>query len=315
MGRKVNTAWFGAYRAAEAALSAAILAGTGQTEVVRQHAQEAGMKDQSFSRLIKAGRFLDSQVPTLAMEQVQCSYVQVEVLAKIARIAPEIAQDKLVAVIDNQVSLAELETLHAQLTEQNPVAQAKVIRESVRRKAATHERNCTEAVRQAGPAFFGAPGGEIFKQTKAREYVSPPLVVMHEGKPFASLYLRVGGQSKSALANAFELYDLACTRRDFTPNIWFIFPEHSDIVDCLAYLACRLGGSPFSGGWLKLATLPSADGTLNALDEIGFAAALERDFHLGGSLKPNFAWQGKSLIRDRLLTIEMYKPLAELKPT
>lgn len=310
MGRKVNTAWFSTYRAAEHALAAAISAGESRAEETHLQANNAGMKGQSFARLMKAGRFLDSHVHHLEPESIRCSYVQIETLERIARIAPDTAKKKIKAVIANEVSLAELEQVLVQLKVDNPVAQAVVTRDSTRKFTALHERNCAEAIIKAGPAFFGVVGGKIFKQARAREYISPPYIVMDAEQPRASVYPRIGGQSKSPLAVAFELYDLACSRRDFTPQIWFIFPEFSEVFKHLAYLAFRLGGAPDSGNWLKLATLSGADEPMEELpDNMYGGIALEFDLILGGSLEPDFAWHGKSLQTGDPLTIESYKPL------
>jgi hypothetical protein len=309
MGRKVNTAWFQAYREATVDLLDAIAAGQNRAEVTRKHAKKMGMKDQSFARLMKAGRFIDSEMKNLSPEVIFCSYVQVEILEKIARLSAETAKQKLKAVIANQLTLQELEELLRQLKEENPMAQMVIGRDNTRKTTSQHERQCAVAIAKAGPAFFGAPSGRIFKQSNARLYISPAFVVTHNQQPFAAIFPRVGGASKEPLAIAFELYDLACSRREMTPNIWFIFPERTPIYDLLAFIAIKFGGAPETGDWLHLAVCSQEEPTLDVLDYLRYRAIkFNQDLGLWGPSDSDYSWYGKDIYNAEPFKIEDFRP-------
>ncbi|WP_347909871.1 hypothetical protein [Pseudomonas grandcourensis] len=308
MGRKVNTAWFQAYREATEDLLSGLAAGHSRAEVTRKHAEKLGMKDQSFARVMKAGRFLDSEMNNLSAEAILCSYVQVETLEKIARLSADTAKKHLKAVIANQITLPELEELFSQLKAVNPMAQAVIGRDNTRKITSQHERQCADAIAKAGPAFFGAAGGRIYKQSKARQYTSPAFVVTRDDQPFAAIFPRVGGASKQPLAIAFELYDLACARREVTPNIWFIFPESTPTYEMLAYIAFQFGGAFDKGDWLHLAICNPEEPALIALDYIGSRKiAFTRDTELGGSIESDCSWWGKDIYNADSLEIDGFR--------
>ena len=308
MGRKVNTAWFQAYREATEDLLSGLAAGHSRAEVSRKHAEKLGMKDQSFARVMKAGRFLDSEMNNLSAEAILCSYVQVETLEKIARLSADTAKKQLKAVIANQVTLPKLEELLRQVKAGNPMAQVVIGRDNTRKITSQHERQCADAIAKAGPAFFGAAGGRIFKQSKARQYTSPAFVVTRDNQPFAAIFPRVGGTSKQPLAIAFELYDLACSRREVSPNIWFIFPERTPTYELLAYIAFQFGGAPDKGDWLHLAICNPEEPALDALDKIGSRAiAFNCDLGLGGSIASDCSWCGKDIYNDDPLKIDGFR--------
>lgn len=309
MGRKVNTAWFQAYRGATEDLLSGLAAGHSRAEVTRKHAEKLGMKDQSFARVMKAGRFLDSEMNNLSAEAIQCSYVQVETLEKIARLSADTAKKHLKAVIANQITLQELEELLHQLKAVNPMAQMVMGRDNTRKITSQHERQCADAIAKAGPAFFGAAGGRIFKQSKARQYTSPTFVVTRDDQPFAAIFPRVGGASKEPLAIAFELYDLACARREMTPNIWFIFPDRTSIYDLLAYIAIKFGGAPEKGDWLHLAVCSQEEPTLDVLDWLRYRAIMfNQDLGIWGPDASDFSWYGKDIYNAEPFKIKDFRP-------
>ncbi|MGE8152028.1 hypothetical protein ACQKP5_12355 [Pseudomonas vancouverensis] len=285
-----------------------LVSGQSRAEITRKHAEKLRMKDQSFARVMKAGRFLDSEMNNLSAEAIQCSYVQVETLEKIARLSADTAKKQLKAVLANQITLPELEELLHQLKAVNPMAQAVMGRDNTRKITSQHERQCADAIAKAGPAFFGAAGGRIFKQSKARQYTSPAFIVTRDDQPLAAIFPRVGGASKQPLAIAFELYDLACSRREVFRNIWFIFPERTPTYDLLAYIAIKFGGAPETGDWLHLAVCSQEDPILDVLDHLRYRAIMfNSDLGLWGPSDSDFPWYGKDIYNGDPLEIDGFR--------
>lgn len=308
MGRKINNSWFGHYRIATQALTTALAAGEHRADVLARHAIAAGIKEQSFTRLMKAGRFLDAQIPALSPEDVLCSYVQVDLLEKIFRIDPQQGMEKLSGVIANRISPIELEMFFKQLKLQHPVAEAIVGRDNMRQATTTHERLCSQAIGTAGPAFFGAPRGRILKQSQASLYTSPQFIVTQDGQPLAAIFPRVGGSSKPPMAIALELFQLALAHRALTPDIWFIFPRCSTITTCLAALAFELEAAPDGENWLHIATLGEEAGALQALGSLMYRGS-HLELALEGGIDTTLTWHGKDLATGQEETLNYHEAL------
>lgn len=308
MGRKINTAWFGQYREAERALPACLAAGEHRADVIARHAQAAGLKDASFVRLMRAGRYLDGECNELTPDAVHCSYMQADLLEKISRINRTLASEKLPDVLGNAVSLDELKALYAGLREEDLTAKSIISRDDARRLTTGHERNCRQAITRAGAAFFGAPNGQILRQTKGTEFVAPHYLVIDNGHPQSAVFTRVGGRSKSPTAQAFELLYLALAARTWIPNIWFVFPEISAVATKLAALSFSLKASPNEPNWLHIAALVPNTFELKAMKRGQYALlAANETFH---HLAADFSWRGKELTTGREQHIVLMEPLS-----
>lgn len=306
VGRKINTAWFGHYRVAEQALPACLAAGEHRADVIARHAHAAGLKDASFVRVMKAGRYLDSECHELSPDAVRCSYMQADLLEKISRINKALAAEQLPGVLSNTVSLDELKALYASLREQDLTAKSIISRDDARRLTTSHERNCTQAIARAGAAFFGAPKGQILRQTKGTEFVAPHYLVMDKERPHAAVIARVGGRSKSATAMAFELLYLALALRNWVPNIWFVFPEINPVAAKLAALSVALKASPKDQNWLHIAELEPTSLELKVLKRGRYLAlGMHETFH---HLAQDFGWDGKDLKTGQECSISLIKP-------
>lgn len=306
MGRRVNTAWFGLYREVESSLPARIAAGEHRADVIGQYAHAAGVKDASLVRMLKAGRYLDSHCPGLATEGVLCSYMQADLLEKISRLNPQLAADKLRAVVDNLLTLDELKALYSEEKEHDPAASAAISRDNTRRLTTSHERHCTEAIRKVDGAFFGYPDGTILRQSDVHPYASPHFLVIAGGKPTAAIFARVGGKSKSPTAMAYDLMYLALAVRHWVPNIWFIFPETSHVSNELAALAVHLKASPKDEHWLHIAFVEKPTLALRAMTKGEYLIQGAYDSFMAGTA--NFHWTGKELKSDKAHVIKLIEP-------
>lgn len=305
MGRKVNTAWFGLYREVESSLPARIAAGEHRADVIGQYAQTARVTHASLVRMLKAGRYLDSQLPNLAVEGVLCSYMQVDLLEKISRLNPQLAAARLRDVVCNRLSLDELKALYTAMKEQDPAASATISRDNTRRLTTSHERHCIEAIRKVDGAFFGYPDGTILRQSDVHPYASPHFLVITNGKPAAAIFARVGGKSKSPRAMAYDLMYLALAVRHWVPNVWFVFPEASHVSNELAALAVYLKASPKDQHWLHIAFVEEPTLTLRAMKKGDYLIQGARDiFHRS----PDCFWTGKELKSGKEHMIKLIQP-------
>jgi len=290
MAGKVNTEWFGVYRNAESELIEAVKNGQNRSTATREilirlnnsraEAGKKGLQEQSFARILKAGRFLDSLGTLASPEQVQCGYVQIELLERISRLSSEVAQELLPAVLRNELSVDAMTQRLALMQSQDPLTSSLVTRNSIRQLGNRHERLSTKALLNEGAAFFGAAEGKICKQEGAHSAVTPSFVVIQGEQVVAGIFTRLGSQSKQPLAAAFELYFLAQSHRPYCRNVWLLFPEKSLISDHLAFLAWSLGGAPTKGDWLHLGFVD--EDRIDPLPKHGYLGAEARyyaDYH------------------------------------
>lgn len=311
MARKISSEWFAVYRQAEHELSQAVAEGRNRAEAASDilarlnRQRKKGLQAQSFARQLKAGRYLDAQRGNLEPSQVQCSYVQVELLERLSRLSPKLAQELLPAVLCNELSAEALNTHLAELKSQNPLANSLISRDNMRQVAAAHERQCAQGIQAAGSAFFGAPTGFIAKLDGAHELVAPAYVVVADGEAHASIFLRVGSKSQSPMTTATELYFLALAHRTASPHIWLLFPERSSITDRLAFLAWRLGGAPDKGDWLHIGIVDEGGITPYALRDYPGAELLYYNDYGNDEV---FQLRLKRLDSGQPLTLNYLKP-------
>lgn len=321
MAGKVEQGWFKLFLAADAQRAAAVARGENRSEAtrvilreqnqIRRNAGKKALQEQSFERIMKAGRFLRDLKPALDVDQVKCGYVQIELLSRINRHSPSSVAAILPQVLMNEMPANELQRQLDELKQADPLAHALANRNSVRSITASHEKNCQKALETTGPNLFGSCTARIWKQEGSYPAVTPNFFVTDNEKILAGIFSRVGSKSKDALAAAFELYFLANNYREVCTNIWIILPERSAITRNLAFLAVKLGGAPTSGGWLKVAILDDNEITAFSKGDYGHAQLVDDIY--GGS-KIEFKIPVKELITGERLRLSAFpiKPGYEL---
>ncbi|MFV3411235.1 hypothetical protein ACNFH8_03060 [Pseudomonas sp. NY15436] len=255
MGRRINKAWFSQYRAASAELPTALARGERRGEILLRHTQQAGVREATFARMMKAGRALDSLAPDLEETQVHCAYMQADVLGKIAQISSDRAEELLSSVLANTCSLEQLQGVLAELQQEQPDTASLLNRDSARRLVLAHERSCTEAIARVGASFFGVPGGRILRQTGRSQYQAPNFLVVNEEGTQAAIFVRIGGISKPAMSVSLDFLQLALAHRALVPKIWFLLPEASPVIAPLTQLTAYAKAAPHQANWLRIATL------------------------------------------------------------
>jgi len=260
MARKIDTRWYDTYLNAKAEFSR-----QGSVGTITSVAQALAMNQKTLSRMVSAGRYLERHRPGLTRDAVGCSYVHMEILEKIARIATSQADALMPQALSNEISIAQLNRTLDDLRGENPLlAHTLNVRSSKRRTAKALLRDVETCLREASASFFGARGGTVLKSSTFPAFQAPNFVVQAaSGAVHSLVFCKVGADSRPASAVAMDLYDLAQVRRSMGPNIWMIFPERSALMNHLAELALWLGGSPFNGCWLYLAHVEEVNGSLH----------------------------------------------------
>lgn len=316
MARKVRTDWFMLYRDTERQLAQLVAQGSNRTDALRQllvayNQQKSsegkqGMREQSFARLLKAGRFLDSLVAELNLEEVHCGYVQVEALERIHRISAPRAQDLVRRTLANELSNAQLDQELEALKSKDPLAHSRISRDDMRQTVAAHERNAALAILSRGPQVFGVPDGVLEKLDETHPGVMPTFYVRNAEGIQAGIFIRAGGKSKTNLTAAFELYALALAHHPFCGNVYIVFPDRSEIARRLAYLAEQLDSSSNKGGWLYVAEVRDAALTVYGKDEYRHAAS----YSLGADEdpQPNFSVKVKNVLTGQTSMLAYFKP-------
>lgn len=307
MGRRVNTAWFSQYRAAAAELPTAMANGELRGEVLLRHTRLAGVKDETFARLMKAGRALDGLAPQLPLEQVQCSYMQADCLGKIAQLSLARAEALLPAVLRNECSLEQLKSTLLELQQAQPDTASLHNRDSIQRRILAHERQCTEALARVGAAFFGVPGGRILRQTGSSLYQAPHFLVTHNATPQAALFVRIGGLSKSATAVSLDFLQVALAHRALVPRIWFLLPRASPVIATLTRLITQVGAAPHQDNWLNIAILDPDSGQLDVQSEDAYQtlaawSVLEHD-------ASDLRWAGRDIVSGEETSLDYFAAL------
>lgn len=291
MGRAVNTAWYAIYSQVKEAMNGGLADGKSRTEIVEQLANELGYARQTLERILKIGRFLESQLPDLMPKEVHCAYTQVELVQKLTRINASMAQELLPKVLRNVVSVNELKALYAEQTQLSPVASAMASRFGSRQQAAAHEREASAAIIREGARFFGFSAGRLLKQTKKPLFTSPQFIVLNEGMHVADVYVRVGGDSKDTRSHAFELLDVALARHgNGGQQVWFVLPVNSTLKSTLMTMAAALKISPKDKGWLYVAQYDHAEDELSVTAPKFYLSNLMFEYIENG--QEDFKWEG-----------------------
>lgn len=251
MARTVDTRWFETYRNVKKAFEE-----QGPSATMANVAQALNMNQKTLNRIVVAGRYLERCMPDIDPGAVRCSYVHPELLEKIARISPPLAEELLPSALVNQISIAELTQQLDVLRSQSPLlAHAINARSEKRRTAKGLLRDLFSFLTHTPLEFFEASGGSVLKAAAPNIFQAPNAVVLDQDeKPKAALFCKVGGDSRPASGVAMELYELAVARRHMAPMVWMVFPERSEVLMHLAELSLWLGGSPLhEDSWLRLA--------------------------------------------------------------
>lgn len=257
MARTVDSRWFDTYLNAKRAFEQ-----QGQAATMASVAQALGMNQKTLSRMVSAGRYLERCLPAVDQLQVRCSYVHMELLDKISRISPLLAEELLSGALVNQISISALSERLAELRSQSPLlAHAINARAEKRRTAKGLVRDLFSYLDGTPLEFFEAPDGAVLKSASANVFQAPTAAVLDsQGNPQAVLFCKVGGDSRPVSGVAMDLYELAVARRHMARKVWMVFPERSEVLLHLAELSLWLGGSPLheDTGWLRLAYFTDA---------------------------------------------------------
>lgn len=316
MARKVRSDWFTLYRNTERQLTQLVAQGSNRTDALRQllitynrqksSAGKQGMREQSFARLLKAGRFLDSLLADLNPEDVLCGYVQVEALERIHRISAPRALALVRRTVANELSNAQLDQELETLKAKDPLAHSRISRDDIRQTVTAHERNAAQAILSAGPAVFGVPDGVLEKLNEPHPGVIPTFFVRNAQGIQAGIFIRVGGKSKQTLTTAFELYALALAHHPFCGDVYIVFPDKSVVAQRLAYLGEQLSSSSNRGGWLYIAEVRDSALTIYSEREYRYAEV----YTLGADEDPlhAFSVKVKNVLTGQTSTLEYFKP-------
>ncbi|MDH1056931.1 hypothetical protein [Aquipseudomonas alcaligenes] len=293
MARTVDTRWFETYRNVKKTFEE-----QGPSATMANVAQALNMNQKTLNRIVVAGRYLERCMPDIDPGAVRCSYVHPELLEKIARISPPLAEELLPSALVNQISIAELTQQLDVLRSQSPLlAHAINARSEKRRTAKGLLRDLFSFLAHTPLEFFEAPGGSVLKAAAPNLFQAPNAVVLdQDGKPKAALFCKVGGDSRPASGVAMELYELAVARRHMAPMVWMVFPERSEVLMHLAELSLWLGGSPLhEENWLRLAYFSDFGKRLelNVLFEKDFSELLAEVLADKRRFEPEqFSWAG-----------------------
>ena len=294
MARTVDSRWYETYLNAKK-----VFENQGQSSTLASVAAALGMNQKTLNRMVVAGRYLDRCLPTIDPSQVRCSYVQMELLDKISRLSPPLAEELLLSALANKTSIAELTQQLDTLRTQSPLlAHAINARADKRRTAKCLIRDLFTFLARTPLEYFEAAGGTVLKSAAPSPFQAPTAALLdREGSSQAVFFCKVGADSRPASGVAMDLYELAHARRSMARKVWMVFPERSDVFMHLAELSLWLGGSPLhqDTGWLRLAHFHAVHDklTLKVLFE-DECAQLLADISSGkGLFEPQqLAWRG-----------------------
>ena len=287
MSKRKKGPWYAIYRQV-----APILDGyEGKDSVnllIQQLAADHHYEPKVLSRMIKAGRFLDRLVGHLPPEDVRGGYAHIEYIQRLHELAPDEAQSLVGMAVSKKVTLEALQAIIDKYSTQ--LAQSDTRKRSKARSLISeHERNSVVALTNCGTAFFGIEAGEII-QVERSDVLGQFLIINDRfGQANTAIFSRLGDTSRKAIKAAAELLKLAKTARSYFEKVWFVFPESSELVHELAFLANE---ERLFRNWLHLSTLISEDETFALQEVTSLRHALSRAIEDGAD---PFAWSGHPL--------------------
>lgn len=252
MARKVDVRWYDTYLQAKE-----IFESQGPEATLTSVADAMEMKPKSLSRIVNGGRFLDRVHPSAQKKDIQCSYVHLETLERIARFSEERAKELLPDALVNKISISDLKSELDSLRQDSPLASHSLnARSNKRIQTKTLLRDVDSFMQETTSDFFGVHKGLIIKAQGSFAFQAPSFAILNSNKKLHALvFCKVGAESRPALDVALDLYDLALARHRApgSPHIWLIFPEQNEVMRLLAEVALWAGGTPLDDGWLFLA--------------------------------------------------------------
>lgn len=256
--------------------------------LIQQLAAEHNYEPKVLSRMIKAGRFLDRLAGHLPPEDVRGGYAHIEYIQRLHELAPEEASSLVGMAISKKITLEALQAIIDKYSIQLEQGDARK-RSKARSLISEHERNSVAALTNCGTAFFGIESGEMI-QVERSDVLGQFLIINdRHGQANTAIFSRLGDTSRKAIKAAAELLKLAKTARSYFEKVWFVFPESSELVHELAFLANE---ERLFRNWLHLSTLISEDETFALQEVTSLRHALSRVIEDG--VDP-FAWSGHPL--------------------
>lgn len=238
--------------------------------------------------MVKAGRFLDRLVGPLSPEDVRGGYAHIEYIQRLHELAPEEASSLVGMAISKKITLEALQAIIDKYSDR--LAQSDSSKRSKARSLISeHDRNTVLALTQSGTEFFGICSGEIVRVDRSDVLGQFFFINDPQGQPGTAIFSRLGDTSRKAIKAAAELLKLAKTARSYFDQVWFVFPESSELVHEFAFLANE---EKLFRTWLHLSTLIT-DGDTSALQEVtSLRHALSRAMEDGAD---PLAWSGHPL--------------------
>lgn len=262
--------------------------------LIQKLAEEHSYEPKVLSRMIRAGRFLDRLVGPLSPEDVRGGYAHIEYIQRLHELAPKEASSLVAMAISKKVTLEALQAIIDKYSDR--LAQSDSGKRSkARTLISEHDRNTVLALTGCGAEFFGVESGEIIRVERCDVLGQFFLVNDQQGRPGAAIFSRLGDTSRKAIKAAAELLKLAKTARSYFDQVWFVFPESSELVHEFAFLANE---ESLFRSWLHLSTLVSDNDGIVLREVTSLRHALSRVIEDGAD---PLAWSGH--------------PLNEVKPT
>ncbi|RRV71656.1 hypothetical protein EGI99_04580 [Stutzerimonas stutzeri] len=256
--------------------------------LIQQLAAEHNYEPKVLSRMIKAGRFLDRLVGHLPPEDVRGGYAHIEYIQRLHELAPEEASSLVGMAISKKITLEALQAIIDKYSIQLEQGDARK-RSKARSLISEHERNSVVALTNCGTAFFGIDSGEMIQVERSDVLGQFIIINDRHGQANTAIFSRLGDTSRKAIKAAAELLKLAKTARSYFEKVWFVFPESSELVHELAFLANE---ERLFRNWLHLSTLISEEETFALQEVTSLRHALSRTIEDGAD---PLAWSGHHL--------------------
>lgn len=287
MSKRKKGPWYAIYREVLPALDS--YQGKDSINLLIQKLAEAhNYEPKVLSRMVKAGRFLDRLVGPLSPEDVRGGYAHIEYIQRLHELAPEEASSLVGMAISKKITLEALQTIIDKYSDR--LAQSDSSKRSKARSLISeHDRNTVVALTQCGTEFFGISSGEIVRVDRSDVLGQFFFINDPQGRPGTAIFSRLGDTSRKAIKAAAELLKLAKTARSYFDQVWFIFPESSELVHEFAFLANE---ESLFRSWLHLSTLVSDSDGLVLREVTSLRHALSRVMEDGAD---PLAWSGHPL--------------------
>jgi len=256
--------------------------------LVQKLAEEHSYEPKVLSRMIRAGRFLDRLVGPLTPDDVRGGYAHIEYIQRLYELEPEEASSLVGMAISKKVTLEALQAIIDKYSDR--LAQSDSGKRSkARTLISEHDRNTVVALTLCGTEFFGISSGEIVRVERSDVLGQFFIVTDQQGRSSTAIFSRLGDTSRKAIKAAAELLKLAKTARSYFDQVWFVFPESSELVHEFAFLANE---ESLFRSWLHLSTLVSESDGLALREVTSLRHALSRVMEDGAD---PLAWSGHPL--------------------